>query len=75
MRRGLLDIAERDSGVEAAEMKACCGMCGLACLVIPARRVTRRTTRAAPRRASRRPSAARNSGPKVRSLEARSIVQ
>jgi hypothetical protein len=44
-------------------MNACRRVCGLTCLAIPARRVTRRTIRAAPCRSSRRPSAARDSGP------------
>ena len=55
-------------------MSACRRVCGLTCSVIPARRVTRRTIRAAPCRFSRRPSAARNSGPLVRSPMARSIA-
>ena len=37
-------------------MNASFSVCGLTCLAIPARRVTRRTTRAAPCRSSRRPS-------------------
>jgi len=56
-------------------MNACRSVCGLTCLLIPARRVTRRTIRAAPRRSSRRPSAAVNSGPTARSPVARSIAR
>jgi hypothetical protein len=56
-------------------MNACRSVCGLTCLAIWARRVTRRTTRAAPCRSSRRPSAAVNSGPAVRSPIARSIAR
>jgi len=56
-------------------MNACRSVCGPTFLAIPARRVTRRTTRAAPCRSSRLPSAARNSGPAVRSPTARSIAR
>jgi hypothetical protein len=41
----------------------CLRVCGLTCLLIPARRMTCRTIRAAPCRSSRRLSALRKSGP------------
>jgi hypothetical protein len=44
-------------------------------LPIPARRAVLRTIRPAPCRSSRRPSAARNTGPPVRSPTARSIAR
>ena len=59
----------------AAVMNACRSVCGLTCLAMPARRVTRRTVRGAPCRSSRLPSAVTNSGPSVRSPMARSIAR
>lgn len=55
-------------------MNAWCRMCGLACLAIPARRVTRPTILAAPCRSGLRSSTAVNRRPSVRSLMARSIA-
>ncbi len=52
---------------ELTVINACRRVCGVTCLAIWARRVTRRTIRAAPCRPSRRPSAVRNSGPSARS--------
>ncbi|HEU5388023.1 MAG TPA: hypothetical protein VFV73_19175 [Streptosporangiaceae bacterium] len=48
---------------------------GVPGLPIPARRAVWRTIRPAPCRSSRRPSAARNTGPSVRSPMARSIAR
>jgi transcriptional regulator with XRE-family HTH domain len=59
----------------AAVMNACRRVCGLTCLAIPARRVTRRTIRAAPWRSSRLPSAARSRGPLARSPMAGSMAR
>src|SRR5262245_24797239 len=56
-------------------MNACLSVCGVTALAIPARRVVLRTIRPAPRRSSRRPSAARNTGPSVRSPMARSMAR
>jgi hypothetical protein len=58
-----------------AVMNACRSVCGPTGLVIPARWAARRTTRAAPCRSSRRPSAARKTGPSLRSPTARSIAR
>ncbi len=59
----------------AAIMNACLSVCGVTALAITARRATLRTIRPAPCRSSRRPSAARNTGPSVRSPIARSIAR
>jgi hypothetical protein len=59
----------------AAVMKACLSVWGVTDLPIPARRAVLRTIRPAPCRSSRRPSAARNTGPSVRSPMARSIAR
>ena len=48
-------------------MNACRSVWGVTALPIPARRAVLRTIRLAPCRSSRRPSAARNTGPSVRS--------
>ena len=56
-------------------MNACRSVWGVMALVIPARRAVLRTIRPAPWRSSRRPSAARKTGPSVRSLIARSIAR
>jgi hypothetical protein len=74
MRGGLLDIAQRHSGV-AAVMNACRSVCGVTDLAIPARRATLRTSRPARCRSTRRPSAATNTGPPVRSPMARLIAR
>jgi hypothetical protein len=58
-----------------AVMNACRSVCGPTGLVIPARPATRRTIRAAPCRFSRRPSAARKTGPSLRSPTARSSAR
>src|SRR5947209_1941829 len=54
-------------------MNACGSVWGVTFLVIPARRAVVRTIRPAPWRSSRRPSAARNTGPSVRSPIARAV--
>ena len=59
----------------AAVMKACLSVWGVTDLPILARRAVLRTIRPAARRSSRRPSAARNTGPPVRSPMARSIAR
>jgi len=59
----------------AAVMNACRSVCGPTGLAIPARRATRRTIRPAPCRSRRRPSAARKTGPSMRSPMARSIAR
>ena len=59
----------------AAVMNACLSVWGVTVLAIPARRAALRTIRPAPCRSSRRPSAARNTGPSVRSPMARSIAR
>jgi hypothetical protein len=59
----------------AAVMNECLSVCGVTALAITARRATLRTIRPAPCRSSRRPSAARNTGPSVRSPMARSIAR
>jgi hypothetical protein len=56
-------------------MNACLSVWGVTALVIPARPATLWTIGPAPCRSSRRPSAARNTGPSVRSLMARSIAR
>ena len=56
-------------------MKACLSVWGVTALPIAARRAALRTIRPAPCRSSRRPSAARNTGPPVRSPMARSIAR
>jgi hypothetical protein len=58
----------------AAVMNACLSVWGVTALPIPARRAILRTIRPAPWRSSRCPSAARNTGPSVRSPTARSIA-
>ena len=45
---GVLHVAQRHPGVEAAVMKAWRKVCGPIALVIPARRATRQTIRLAP---------------------------
>ena len=59
----------------AAVMNPCRSVCGVTALAIPARRAVVRTIRPAPCRSSRRPSAARNTGPPMRSPMARSIAR
>ena len=56
-------------------MNACVSVWGVTALPIPARRAILRMIRPAPCRSSRRPSAARNTGPLVRSPMARSIAR
>ena len=43
----VLDVPERDAGVEGAVMKLCRRLCGLIRFVIPARRASRLTVRSA----------------------------
>ena len=70
-----MDVAQGAPASSAAVMNACLSVCGVTALVIPARRAALRTIRPAPCRSSCRPSAARNTGPPVRSLMARSIAK
>jgi hypothetical protein len=69
------DASDATIPICAAVMNACRSVCGLTYLLIPARRVTRRTILAAPCRSNHFPSAARNSGPLVRSPMARSMAR
>jgi hypothetical protein len=72
----LLDIAERDPGVQtAAVMNACLSVWGVTGLPIPARRAVLRTIRPAACRSSRRSSLVTNTGPSVRSPMTRSIAR
>ena len=59
----------------AAVMNACLSVWGVTALPMPEWRATLRTIRPVPRRSSRLPSAARNTGPPVRSPMARSIAR
>jgi len=75
MPRGNLDIPQVHARIQTAVMNACRSVCGPTDLLIPARRATRRTMRPARCRSRRRPSAARKTGPSVRSPMARSIAR
>jgi hypothetical protein len=68
---GLLYVAQRDPGIERGGYERV----GVTVLPIPARRATLRTIRPAPCRSSRRPSAARNTGPSVRSAMAKPVAR
>jgi hypothetical protein len=72
---GFLHVAQRDPGVEGGGDERVPERVRADGLLIPARRATLRTIRPAPCRSSRRPSAARNTGPSVRSPMARSIAR
>jgi hypothetical protein len=74
MGGSLLDIAQRDPGIERGGQERV-SVCGVTALALTARRAILRTIGPAPCRSSRRPSAARNTGPSVRSPMARSIAR
>jgi hypothetical protein len=75
MGGGFLDVAQRTPASSAAVMNTCLSVWGVTALPIPARRAVLRTIHPAPCRSSRRPSAARKTGPRVRSPTARSITR
>ena len=75
VRSGFLHVPQRHSGVQRGGDERVSERVGLTTLAIPARRAVLRTIRAAPCRSSRRPSAARNTGPSVRSPMARSSAR
>ena len=75
VRCGFLDIARRDPRIQRGRDERMSERVRCNDLGDPARRAALRTIRPAPCRSSRRPSAARNTGPPVRSAMARSIAR